>query len=220
VRKPALATVLLATGVLAAACVSHKTGGIGKAAATTRTPQSLKSHGVNEAGKSSTQILADAKRVALAARSVHVAGDAGGGVTIDMVLTSNGQVEGAFNPPGKAMQVVVLDPTTAYAKTDKTGGRYVRLPQANAEQISKTFSMHNLISDALTPVGTASKSGVTKQGGQDQIGLKDSSDGSMLYVADSSGAPYPLRITQSGGGGVVFNNWNKTVTVSVPGGTT
>lgn len=213
-----VAIVVVAIGALATGCGTHETAGIGTAAATTSSmPQGLTSRGVNEAGKSSSQILVDTRRMALAARSVHVAGDVGDGVTIDMVLTNAGQAQGTLTESGKVEQLVVLNPTTVYAETSKTGGRYVRLRQADAVRVSKSFNMGSLIADALTPTGTAVKAGVISTGGRKQIGLKDTSDGSMLYVADNAAAPYPLRIIESGKRGVVFSDWNKTVTVRVPG---
>lgn len=212
------AAVVLAAGVLAAGCTAHHTSGSAKSTATSSgKPEALTAHGVKESGKSSNQILADARRIALAARSVHVAGDLGNGVTLNMVFTAGGQAKGTLTQSGQTEQLLVLGQSTVYAATSKTGGRYGRLPQANAAQVSKSFSMNGVISDALTPDGTAVKDGVTEKGGSSQIALKDSSDGSMLYIADNAGSPYPLRITNKSGSGVVFSDWNKTVTVKVPG---
>ncbi len=216
-----IASVILAIGVLATGCAIHETAGVGTAAvAAPSTPVNLTSHGVNEAGKSSSQILADAKRVALAARSVHLVGDLGDGRTLNLILTNAGETAGTVTEPGKGpLQLVVLNPATVYAATSKTGGRYVRLPQTDAAQISKLFNMRTLMTGTLTPNATSArqivKTGVTTQDGQDQIGLKDtSSEGGMLYVADSAAAPYPLRI--KGKGNLVFSDWNKAVTVKVP----
>ncbi len=209
------AAVVLAAGVLTTGCTAHHTSGSAKSTATsTSKPEALVAHGVKESGKSSSQILADARRIALAARSVHVAGNLGNGVTIDMVFTVGGQAQGTLTQSGQAEKLIVLDPSTVYAATSKTGGRYARLPKANAAQVSKSFSMNGVISDALSPQGTAVKAGVTSNG---QIALKDSSDGSTLYITDSAGNPYPLRIANKGGSGVVFTEWNKTVTVKAPG---
>ena len=216
-----LATTILAAGILTAGCASRETEGNGKpVAATASAHQDAKSSSVDEAGKSSKQILADAKRVALAAESVHLAGDVGNGVSLDLVLTNAGQAKGTLTQAGRVQQIVVLNPTTVFAATSKTGGRYVRLPQANAAEVSKSFNMSRLLADGLTPDGPVAKAGVTSQGGHHLIGLKDTSDGSVLYVADSAAAPYPLRIAQSTGGAVTFNDWNKKVTVQVPGATT
>ncbi len=53
--------------------------------------------------------------------------------------------------------------------------------------------------------------------GQKAVGVTDKSKGGTLYVA-STGAAYPLEIAKGGasGGKIVFDRWNKPVSLSAP----
>jgi hypothetical protein len=49
------------------------------------------------------------------------------------------------------------------------------------------------------------------------VGVSDQTKGGTLYIA-TTGKPYPVQITKTGGGGgaVSFQGWNRPVTIIAP----
>ena len=78
---------------------------------------------------------------------------------------------------------------------------------------AKFMSVTGLISDALKQHGTLTNLGEQTYKGQKVVAIKDSKDGSILYVA-ATGTPFLVAAT--GAGSLSFSDWNKQVSVSAP----
>jgi hypothetical protein len=213
-----LAIGLLVVAVLAAGC-----GG----------GSSSSSNG--EAAKSGSQVLADARAAAIAATAVHVFGtftSAGKKIAVDFVLGNDGG-KGSLKQ-GNARADVVRVGKTAYMRASLAFWRlYGAAGAASLLQdkwlkgsatkqpfaaFGKFLSMKGLIGGALKNSGNHGK--LTNLGektykGQKVVAIKDSKDGSILYVA-ATGAPYPVGGV--GAGALGFEDWNKQVPVSAPKG--
>ena len=69
---------------------------------------------------------------------------------------------------------------------------------------AKFMSVSGLVSDALKQHGKLTNLGAKTYKGQKVVAIKDSKDGSILYVA------------ATGAGSLSFSDWNKQVSVSAP----
>lgn len=188
-----------------------------------------------DATKSGRQVLADARKAAADATAVHVFGtfvDAGQKVAVDFILGSDSGK--GFLTVGSARADVVRVGKTAYMRASLAFWR--KYGWAGAAQLlqdkwlqgsatkqpfaafAKFLSMKGLIGDALKSPGnhgTLTNLGERTYKGQKVVAVKDSKDGSILYV-DATGTPFP--IAGVGAGSLGFDDWNKTVPVSAPKG--
>jgi hypothetical protein len=188
-----------------------------------------------EAAKTGRQVLADARKAAIAATAVHVFGtftSAEKKIAVDFVLGNDGG-KGSLKQ-GSARADVARVGKTAYMRANVDFWRLYGA--AGAAQLlqgkwlkgsatkqpfaafAKFLSMKGLIGDALKNSGNHGK--LTNLGektykGQKVVAVKDSSDGSILYVA-ATGTPYPVGGV--GAGAIGFEDWNKQVSVSAPKG--
>lgn len=188
-----------------------------------------------EATKSGRQVLADARKAAADATAVHVFGtftSRGSKIAVDFVL-GNDSGKG-FLKQGNARADVVRVGKTAYMRASLPFWR--KYAGADAAQLlqdkwlqgsaskqpfaafAKFLSMRGLIGDALkTPGnhGTLTNLGEKTYKGQRVVAIKDSKDGSILYVA-ATGTPFPVGGV--GAGSLGFEDWNKPVSVAAPKG--
>ena len=211
-----LLTGLLFVAVLAAGC-----GG-----------GSSSSSSNGEAQKSGPQVYADAKRATDGATGVHLSGtfkDAGKSTTIDFVLgEQNGKGSMA---QGKARAEIVRIGNTAYMRASTefwrtfAGAQAAPLLHDKWLQGSATkqpfsgfaqfLSLSGLIGEAFKNPGKLTNLGEKTFKGQRVVAVKDSKDGSILYVA-ATGTPYPVAAL--GAGTITLTDWNKKVSVSAPKG--
>jgi hypothetical protein len=216
----------LATGLVAVAVLAVLAAGCGGGS-------SSSSNG--EATKSGRQVIADARKAAAGATGVHVFGtfrDAGKDVAVDLVL---GKDSGkGFLKQGSAQADVMRVGDTAYMRASLAFWRkyagdaaaqllHDRWLQGSAtkkpfDAFAKFMSMSGLIGDALKSPGnhgTLTNLGEKTYKGQKVVAIKDSKDGSILYVA-STGTPFP--VAGVGAGSLSFDGWNKPVSVTTPKG--
>ena len=216
----------LVPGLLAAALLAVLAAGCGGGS-------SSSSNG--EAKKSGRQVRADARKAAAGATGVHVFGmfvDAGQNIAVDLVLGKDSG-KGFLKQDSARADVVRVD-GTAYMRASLAFWRkyagvaaaqllHDKWLQGSATKqpfaaFATFMSMKGLIGDALKKQGHHGK--LTNLGektykGQKVVAVKDSSDGSILYVA-ATGTPFP--VAGVGAGSLNFDDWNKEVSVAAPKG--
>lgn len=216
----------LVTGLLAIAVLGILAEGCGSGS-------SSSSNG--EATKSGRQVLDDARKAAAGATAVHVFGtftSGGKKLAVDFALGNDGGT--GFLKQGSARADVARVGKTAYMRANLAFWR--QYAGAGAAQLlrdkwlrgsatkqpfaafAKFMSMQGLIGGALKSPGNHGK--LTNLGertykGQEVVAIKDSKDGSILYVA-ATGTPFPVGGV--GAGSLGFEDWNKKVSVSAPKG--
>lgn len=215
-RRTAVAGGLIVVAVGAAAC-----GGGG-------------SSGNGVASKSPSQALSQVRDASLKASSVHYQGtlteqsmklhvdmDAGaqGGQGTVGIGSGTAAIRALkrnlyFKGDTKFYELVAHAPSAA---TSLLAGKWLKVPASNSSfsGISKLTDVHELLSSALTPHGSLSKTGTTTVNGTKVVGLKDNSDGSVLYVS-TTGKPYPVELKKPKQGSISFSKWNQPVHVTAP----
>jgi hypothetical protein len=194
---------------------------------------SSSSNGV--ADKSPAEILAATKTAADAAGSVHVSGSivsSGSPITLDMHLRAGKGGRGALSENGLSFQLIQTG-GTVYIKGSPTfykrigGSAAAQLLQgkwlkaaassSNFASLGQLTDLRQLVDQTLAKHGSLTKGQTTTVNGQKVVGLTDKTKGGTLYVA-ATGQPYPIEITKSGSGGgkIIFDSWNKPVTVVPP----
>lgn len=189
-----------------------------------------------EATKAAAVVFSDAQRAALGAASVHVAGalnDGGHPLSLDLVL-EHLKGKGMMSESGLSFQIVRIG-NTAYIKGSDAflkqfaGAAAAQLfhdkwlkgsiVTGNLRSLAPLTDITKLFKGALGSHGKLVNEGEADFQGQKAVAIKDSSDGSTLYVA-ASGTPYPLGAKQSGSAksSVTFDHWNDTVSIVAPKG--
>jgi len=185
--------------------------------------------------KTTTQILEATKQAASEASSVHIVGTipaAGKPITLNMELAAGKGGKGQIGQEGYTISLVQTG-GSVYIKGDAAfyrhiggaaaaqllEGRWLKAP-ANSGELASLSSLTNLsklIDTALASHGTLAKGSRTTINGQPAIAIKDTTKGGVLYVA-TTGKPFPLEISKGGSesGKVVFEGWNRPVTLTAP----
>jgi hypothetical protein len=200
-------------------------------------------HGV--ASKSPAEILAASKSAAVGAATVHVAGSIlseGKPISLDMELVGSNGVgdnggRGRLTLGGLGIKLIAID-KAVYVKgnnafyTHFAGAKAARLLhgkwlKGSAEHgplasFASLADLGKVIDSTLQDHGRLSSVGTATVNGQKAVGVTDAAtggDGGTLYVA-ASGAPYPLELVKpgfaAGAGKLVFDRWNKPVTLMPP----
>jgi hypothetical protein len=235
---PAIAAT--ACAVLLAGCgggsSSGSTAGSSSGGSTSASSGSASS-GNGVASESAAQIVADAKKAAAGASSVHVSGtiaESGSQLKLDLTVSNAGKAKGTITTGGASFQLVRVGKTLYIKGTEafykKVGGsaaasllagKWLKVPTTSQQfsSVGSVTNMSQLIGGTLAAHGAISKAGTTTFQGQQVVGIKDKASGGILYVA-TTGKPYPVGIarTGSGGGQVVFDQWGKPVSVKAPSG--
>jgi hypothetical protein len=192
------------------------------------------SSGNGVAAKTPTQIVAGAKILADAAKSVHVSGTvrtASAPISLNMLLLAGKGGRGQISENGLSLQLIQIH-GTVYIKGSSAfyrqiagpaaaqllQGRWLKAPASsgNLAPLASLTDLSTLLDTALAAHGPLTKGSVTSVNGQKVIGVTDTSTGGTLYVA-TTGPPYPVQITMSGGGsGIRFAQWNQPVSVFAP----
>jgi hypothetical protein len=186
------------------------------------------------ASKTPTQIAAVARSAAAGAATVHVAGSIvseGKPISLDMELVARKGGMGRLTIGGLSLELIAVD-RAVYIKGNTAfyshfaGAVAARLLRGkwlmgSAEHgalasLASLADLGELIDSTLAGHGTLSRAATTTVDGQHAVGVTDAADGGTLYVA-TTGTPYPIEILKtSGGGRIVFDRWNKPVTLEVP----
>ncbi len=194
---------------------------------------STKDNGV--ATRSPEQIVAAAKSAADGASTVHVAGSIsseGKPLALDMELAAGHGGRGHITIDGLRIDVVnaagsiYVNGSEAFyrriagaeaAKLLK--GKWLKAPPSagNFASLASLTSLTDLLDSTLAHHGTLARGAKTTAAGRGVIGVKDVTEGGTLYVA-TQGQPFPVEITKPGseGGRIVFDRWDKPLTISAP----
>ncbi len=196
---------------------------------------SSSSTGNGVASKTPTQIIAAAKAAAASAVSAHVAGSIvseGKPILLDMELVAGKGGKGRITVEGLAVNLIQVDRavyingSTAFYKrlagsaaAQLLQGKWLKAPasSSNFESFSQLTDLRKLIGSTLAAHGKLTRGQTTTMDGQKVIGLTDGAKEGTLYVA-TTGAPYPIALVKKGssGGKIVFDRWNKPVTITPP----
>lgn len=194
---------------------------------------SPKDNGV--AARPPEQIVAAAKAAADGASTVHVAGSIsseGRPLALDMELVAGQGGRGRITLDGLSIDVInaagsiYVNGSEAFyrriagpeaAKLLK--GKWLKAPPSagNFASLASLTSLTALIDSTLAHHGALARGEKTTADGRRVIGVKDVSEGGTLYVA-TQGQPFPVEISKAGseGGRIVFDRWDKPLTISAP----
>jgi hypothetical protein len=198
--------------------------------------------GGGEASKPAPQILADARAAAQGADSVHISGTiahGGGGATdapatakLDLLLTSRGDGRETITGAGENIDLIKVG-QLLFVKgltSPDGGGGYQRLsirdPRAAplVAQLDKKSVFDQLIRPGTQPKVT----GTTTVAGQPALALAPGGGTGVLYVADDTVHPYPLKVetistdpttgaaTPGPAGALTFTDWNTHAVIAPP----
>jgi hypothetical protein len=187
--------------------------------------------------KSAAQILETTKAAASKAASVHIVGSIvseGKPIGLDMELLAGKGGKGTISQDGFTIKLVqtggsvYINGSAAFYQHVSGGaaaqllqGKWLKAPADSGElaSLASLTNLGKLVGTALAGHGALSKGAVSTIEGQKAIALKDASKGGTLYVA-TTGKPYPLEIAKPGkeSGKVVFDRWDKPVTLTAPAG--
>jgi hypothetical protein len=185
--------------------------------------------------KSPTGILEAAKKAAEGASSVHVAGsveNAGTLLSLNLTIQQGKGAKGTISQGPLSFELikvgdsVYIKGSSAFYSHFAGGeaakllqGKWLQAPASSGEfqALGGLTDMHALLSTTLGEKGTLAKGGVSTVAGHKVIAVKDTTKGSVLYVA-TTGKPYPIQIAKngSGGGKVNFEDWDAAVSISAP----
>jgi hypothetical protein len=217
-RASALALVL--TAALLAGC-----GGSGK----TAKPN-------DEESKPASRVLADAKAAATSASSAHVSGSiksSGTPITLDLTTSRGKGAKGSMSTSGLKFDLVRIGDTVYVRGSDEfykhfagpvaaqlLHGKWIKASATHGrlKSLAPLTSIDALFAGISSQHGKLANDGKTTYKGQDVVSLRDTSDGSKLYVA-ATGKPYPVAIVggkPSQSGTITFGDWNKSVSLSAP----
>jgi hypothetical protein len=187
------------------------------------------------ASKSPEEIVAAAKRAADSAATVHVAGtivSEGKPLTIDVELLAGKGGRGRITLEGVSIDLirvggaVYINGSQAFyrriagAKAARLlQGKWLKAPEksGNFASLASLTDLTKLIDTTLASHGKLARDGTKTVDGLKAIAVNDVSQGGTLYVA-FNGSPYPVEIVKDGGGGghILFDRWNKPVTLTPP----
>jgi len=196
---------------------------------------SASSSGNGIASKTPTEIVAAAKTAAVGAATAHVAGtvvNEGKPISLDMELVAGKGGRGKITLEGLSIDLiqingaVYINGSTAFyrhvagpAAAQLLHGKWLKAPASsgNFASLASLTNLGKLIDSTLASHGKLSSAGTKTISGQTAVGVTDVAKGGTLYVA-TTGSAYPIEIVKSGvsGGKIVFDRWNKAVTLTAP----
>ena len=198
------------------------------------------SKGNGVASKTPAEIVLAAKAAATGAATVHVAGSIlseGKPISIDMELVGSNGVgdnggRGRLTLGGLGIRLIAIGRSvyvqgnTAFYThfAGETAARLLRGKWLKGSAVrgplasfASLADLGKVIDSTLADHGALSRAVATTLDGQRVVAVTDASKGGTLYVA-TAGAPYPIEIVKSGTGAgkLVFDRWNKPVTLLAP----
>ena len=190
----------------------------------------------DEASKPAARVLADAKAAATSASSAHVSGSIksdGTPITLDLSTARNKGAKGSMSTSGLKFVLVRIGDTVYVQGSDEfykhfagslaarlLHGKWIKASATHGrlKSLAPLTSIDALFAGISSQHGKLANDGKTTYKGQDVVALRDTSDGSKLYVA-ATGKPYPVAIVggkKSQSGTITFGDWNKSVSLSAP----
>jgi hypothetical protein len=186
------------------------------------------------ASKSPGAIISAADTAITGVKSVRVSGSivsGGSRITLDLSLAAGKGGRGQMSENGLGFQMVVLDQTVyidgspafwrhfgGAAAAQLFQGKWLKAPaNGSFASVALLTNVHELFTQLLSSHGTLAKGATTTVDGQKVVAIKDTTKNATLYVA-TTGKPYPVEIvkTGSGGGRVLFDRFNQSVSVTAP----
>ena len=192
----------------------------------------------DEASKTAPQVLADAKAAATSATSAHVSGSiksSGTTITLDLTTARNKGAKGSMSTSGLEFDLVRIGNTLYIKGSDAfykhfagaavaqlLHGKWLKASatRGRLKSLAPLTSIGALFAGISSQHGKLANDGRTTYKGQDVVAIRDTSDGSKLYVA-ATGKPYPVAIVggkKNQSGTITFDDWNKSVSLSAPSG--
>jgi hypothetical protein len=189
----------------------------------------------DEASKPAPQILADAKAAATSATSARVSGRVtsdGTPITLDLSTARGKGAKGSMSTNGLKFDLVRIGDTLYIRGSDDfyehfagpaaqlLHGKWIKASATDGrlQSLGPLTSIGALFAGISSQHGKLAKVGKTTYKGQDVVAVRDTSDGSKLYVA-ATGKPYPVAIVggkKNQSGTITFGDWNKAVSLSAP----
>jgi hypothetical protein len=189
-----------------------------------------------EASKSGAQVLADAKAAATSARSAHVSGNLeanGTQVTVNLSAVRGKGGEGSVSTNGLSFDLVRIGDAIYIKGSDAfykhfagdtvaqlLHGKWIKgsATSGRLKSLAPLTSVDALFAQIASHHGSLVNKGETAYKGQQVVVIQDA-DGSKLYVA-ATGKPYPVALfgNKNQPGSITFGDWNKSVSLSAPGG--
>jgi len=186
-----------------------------------------------EAKKPAAQVVADAKKAALAASSVHVTGagsDNGQPLKLDLTIGRSG-AKGHIVESGASFDLVRVG-DTVYVKGDdaflkKFAGaaaatlfhdRWLKgsINDAQLGALAPLTDLGQFFGGVLDQHGVLTNKGETTRHGAKVVEIRDSTQGGSLFVA-ATGDPYPVALAGGGQqGDVEFADWNVDAEIAAP----
>jgi hypothetical protein len=187
------------------------------------------------ASETPTQILQAAKAAADGAASAHISGSIvseGTPISLDLELLAGKGGHGQLAESGLSFQLIqvgkyvyVYGSAAFYrhvggaAAAQLLQGKWLKAPvsDSNFASIASLTNLSKLVDTTLASHGTLARGASATVDGQKVVAVHDVSQGGTLYVA-STGKPYPVEVVKNGGNGgrIVFDRWNKAVTLVAP----
>jgi hypothetical protein len=186
------------------------------------------------ASKSANEIVSSTNQAIKTAKSVHVSGSlvsSGEPITLDLNIVSGKGGSGQMSENGLTFQLVNLNKTVyvkgtpafwrhfgGSAAAQLFQGKWLKAPATgNFASFAQLTNLPTLFSRILSSHGTLAKGSPTTVNGQKVIAVKDTTEGGTLYVS-TTGQPYPVQISKTGsdGGRLVFDHYNRPVTLTAP----
>jgi hypothetical protein len=191
-------------------------------------------NGNGVASRAPAQIVAAAEAAATSAATVHVMGSIvheGKPIWLNVELVADKGGKGRLAQDGHSLDVVQVD-SDVYLKANEAfyddvlgppaarllRGRWLKASNASGDfaPLAALTSLSSVVRITLADHGALIHAPTTTIAGRRVVGVTDGAAGGTLYVA-ATGVPYPVEVVQRRGR-VVFDKWNKSVTLSVPEG--
>ena len=192
-----------------------------------------------EASKPPARVLADAKAAATSARSAHVSVDVdsnGTRITADLSMVRDKGAKGSASIDGVDFDLIRIGDAVYIHGSDAFYRRFAGATLAQllhgkwikASANDPRFRSFAPLTDlgALLAKINSTHDKLVNEGqktykGTEVVSIRDTSDGSRLYVA-ATGRPYPVAIVggrkTSQSGTVTFDDWNEHVSLTAPSG--
>jgi hypothetical protein len=190
----------------------------------------------NEASKPAARVLADAKAAATSASSAHVSGhitSTGTPIELDLSTVRGKGAKGSMSTNGLSFDIVRIGDTVYIKGSDAfykhfagagvaqlLHGKWLKASatRGRLRSLAPLTSLGALFAGISAHHGKLANDGKTTYQGTDVVAIRDTSDGSKLYVA-ATGRPYPVAIVggrKGDSGAITFDDWNKAVSLSAP----
>ena len=189
-----------------------------------------------ESAKPAPQVLADAKRAATSASSMHISGhivSGGTPLTLDLSLARGKGAKGSMSTNGLSFDLVRIGNTLYIRGSDAfykhfagppvaqlLHGKWLKAPATHGQvaELAPVTSAAGLFGKVASSHGKLTNAGETTYHGQKVVEIRDVSDNSKLYVA-ATGTPYPVALIggkAAQSGVITFDRWNEPVSLSAP----